>query len=377
MLEAILLNIAASIIYDLSKAGFTILSGTKPEYDLELRKIISSSIEEYKIKYPLPKGSKIPFYDSEILLTELLKFRFLKSFDQEAMLRTINTDNRLQTVSEENLLNFLEIFDTNLEGSIKFRELAIDKNYKEEIFKIKDLVKNGFESIETKLDKKSYEILAGISASKAANVNNNISVEKQINIDKNYGPIEINITESNKNSTSNNQRLLPTPLPLTDFIPRTVVENLNDAYYSNTWSLNHGKNLLSLLNEHSKIALLGDVGIGKSTELIALHNQILEEGSFIPILVKLKNYEGQKIIDFKPNLSIAAADQKKVVLLFDGLDEPNRENIEKATIGISNLIENYFPDSKIIISCRTSIYEDSLEEFKPYFLECVTNYLLQ
>ena len=375
MLEAILLNIAASVIYDLSKTGFTLLGGSKPEYDLELRKIIISSIEEYKTKYPIPKASKTPFYDSEILLTELLKFRFLRSFDQEAMLRTINTDNRLHQVSEKDLLNFLEIFDTNLEGSEKFRELAIDKNYKEEIFKIKDLVKNGFEDIEAKLGEKSDEILAAISASKVANVNNNGPVEKQINIDKNYGPI--NITESNKNSTSSKERLLVNPLPLTDFIPRTVVENLNDAYYSNTWSLNHGKNLLNLLNEHSKIALLGDVGIGKSTELIALHNQILEEGVFIPILVKLKNYKGQKVIDFKPILSIAAADQKKVVLLFDGLDEPNRENIEKATIGISNLIENYFPDSKIIISCRTSIYEDSLEEFKPYFLRDLFNHEAQ
>lgn len=174
MIESILLSVAANAIYDLSKGGIEFLNRSKSEYELELKQIIKKSIENFKNKFPNTDRTKTPFYDSQTLLVELLKFRFLEEFDAQAILDNVNNDSRLHPVSEDELLKFLEIFDSYLEKSESFRELAVDKNYKEEIFKISILIKNVFEKISKQIENQTKEIKDEISKLKITEALKNI-----------------------------------------------------------------------------------------------------------------------------------------------------------------------------------------------------------
>jgi hypothetical protein len=157
--------------------------------------------------------------------------------------------------------------------------------------------------------------------------------------------------------------------PITDFIPRTVVETKEEATYSNSWGLNDGENLLDIIKEESRVALLGEAGLGKSTELKFLYNELLREGHFIPFHINLKSYEKEDILSLKPEILSFKDAEKKVVLLIDGLDEPSEQNIRVAINKISSFSNNIFSNCKIVVSCRTNFYEDSLDNFKSYYLK--------
>lgn len=191
MLESFLINIAASVCYNLSKVGFKISTRSKSEYELELRQIIAKSIEDFKKRFPIKDRTKTPFYDSEILLVELLKFRFLKKFNNQNILENINNDSRLHPISKDELLKFLETFDFYLEESKSFRELAIDKDYKEEIFKISALIKNKFEGLSAQLEKQTKEIREDISNLKITEALKNIWNQQIEEIEENLKQFKV------------------------------------------------------------------------------------------------------------------------------------------------------------------------------------------
>jgi len=58
-------------------------------------KIISKTIEDYEKVYPVQEMDKIPFYYSQTLLEELLKFRLTKKLDKTAIKTAVKEDERL------------------------------------------------------------------------------------------------------------------------------------------------------------------------------------------------------------------------------------------------------------------------------------------
>jgi hypothetical protein len=119
---------------------------------------------------------------------------------------------------------------------------------------------------------------------------------------------------------------------------------------------NNNEFLQDALLLHSRIALLGSAGSGKSVELIRLANLLDgSETAYVPIYKRFNTYTGQDVEDFLPKgweeVTTASA-----VILLDGLDEIQSDFI---FTGIRKIIEfcNKRPALRIIISCRTNFYE--------------------
>lgn len=122
------------------------------------------------------------------------------------------------------------------------------------------------------------------------------------------------------------------------------------------------KLLKDIHQEYQYFFLLGNAGIGKTTEL-----QLLSKELEINEIVNVKNFRvNYKLEDFIHS-------DKKDTLLIDGLDEV--KDIEDFISEIENfIIRNH--TVKIIISCRTNIYEKfkiNIDDFGYGFLEKLTD----
>lgn len=117
--------------------------------------------------------------------------------------------------------------------------------------------------------------------------------------------------------------------------------------------------LLKELTQHRYIILLGDAGMGKSTELKWLCHELKDRGDWIPIF---KPLGGKKYLADLP--SIPKDIEAKIVLVLDGLDE---SNLQESKLAIENFNTDH-PNAKIIVSCRSNAYADSLQNFEVYFL---------
>ena len=92
-----------------------------------------------------------------------------------------------------------------------------------------------------------------------------------------------------------------------------------------------------------RIALLGDAGYGKSTELKTLTYRFLKEENqdFIPIFIELNTYVDEEIIDYvkgkigKESESLLNYDKSKLVFLFDEFDQVMNKEIAVRKIRIS------------------------------------------
>jgi len=142
VIETIAVKTATSILSKLTTWGLKeLFKSDLTNYEKELSKIIQDSIEEYKDLYPIEETDKIPFYTSLVLTDEFFKFRFTSKLDEDIVLKAIREDERIILPSKDQLLKFFEIFNKKIEVSDKLRELNIESNYKEEIFKISNVLR--------------------------------------------------------------------------------------------------------------------------------------------------------------------------------------------------------------------------------------------
>ncbi|WP_345990170.1 hypothetical protein AAEU33_21125 [Chryseobacterium sp. Chry.R1] len=121
--------------------------------------------------------------------------------------------------------------------------------------------------------------------------------------------------------------------------------------------------LLDLLKQRDYIFLLGNPGVGKTTELTAVFKKLWQdkqETQLVPLLINIKNfrytYKIEDLILFENWQQMPA-----LLFLFDGLDEIG--NIRDFIAELQNFIARY-PDLKLkfIISCRTNIYQKYLTD---------------
>ncbi len=121
-----------------------------------------------------------------------------------------------------------------------------------------------------------------------------------------------------------------------------------------------------------KVILLGNPGLGKTTELKRLAINILndKENELIPIYRNLKNFTHSHNIEsllFKNWESY-----KSLIFIFDGIDEI--QNIQDFNSKLETFI--YYLNTneiefKFILSCRTNVYESlikNISDFKVYYL---------
>ncbi|WP_175623472.1 NACHT domain-containing protein [Chryseobacterium schmidteae] len=134
-----------------------------------------------------------------------------------------------------------------------------------------------------------------------------------------------------------------------------------------------GVKLKDVLNNKDKIVLLGNPGIGKSKELENLFKNLwneMERAELIPFFLYIKNFRSndsiEKLIKYKEweNLD-------KICFIIDGLDEIS--DIQDFISELEFFLEkNDDKNIKVVISCRTNIYEKYLvkiDDFEYFYLD--------
>jgi GTPase SAR1 family protein len=125
----------------------------------------------------------------------------------------------------------------------------------------------------------------------------------------------------------------------------------------NFWSLGSDKHdVLDIIEKENKIVIIGDAGVGKTTELRRIASHFSDEKSnFIPFYIKLNQYVDQNIEDFLPNDWQSIPDYNLLVIL-DGLDEIESKNKSNAIRKIELFSEQH-TSSKIVVSSRSNFYQ--------------------
>jgi len=140
-----------------------------------------------------------------------------------------------------------------------------------------------------------------------------------------------------------------------------------------------GKNAMNAIIEKDKLFIFGKPGAGKTTLLKNITmNAIDGTINLIPIFIQLKIYSESnlsifefiekqfKICNFpnaKPFIE-TMLDNGKAIILFDGLDEVNEENKQRAKT-IRGIIDfsNEYRKNKMVISCRVAATDYTFEKF--------------
>lgn len=134
--------------------------------------------------------------------------------------------------------------------------------------------------------------------------------------------------------------------------------------------------ILTAIDKKDKIVILGNPGLGKTTELerLALNVWYDDTNEYIPIYKNLKNFTVQDTIN--SYLITEWKSLNKILFIFDGLDEI--QNIQDFTSKLETFISNldkYEVNYRIVVSCRTNVYESivkSITDFSLYYLRDLT-----
>ncbi|MCL5244332.1 hypothetical protein M4I21_00840 [Cellulophaga sp. 20_2_10] len=154
---------------------------------------------------------------------------------------------------------------------------------------------------------------------------------------------------------------------------RYISKTSNDSIESLVFNEDENKGLSDVIFEFNKIILLGNPGIGKTTELKNLFNELWKEkesNGIIPILINLKffrkNNSFEDLITYEEWKKLPS-----IIFILDGLDEIAniQDFISEFEIFI---IKNHNLNLKFVLSCRTNIYEKYLvkiTDFEVFFLK--------
>ncbi len=166
---AVLAGFVASTIasHGISKGVDWVTEKSKTDFQTHLTLVISKTIEEYSKANPIAEtNGKYPFYHSQILLEELLKHRFFSETGYQAnnenILSELSKNSQVIIPEENEIPAFLELFWENIKVDKKLNKLAVEENYKVEIFTISSLLIKILKIIENGNDKPTPKELTAI-----------------------------------------------------------------------------------------------------------------------------------------------------------------------------------------------------------------------
>ncbi|WP_146228814.1 NACHT domain-containing NTPase [Mesonia sp. K7] len=224
--------------------------------------------------------------------------------------------------------------------------------------------------------------------SKYKNLLSRINIMININIIKGVKNAFIELQNNSSSEESKNKKIVFKDLVKTDFqsLNTGIEGHYEERLYKDKNHPNQSDNrflhkkdrvkIEDILKKTNKIALLGNAGIGKTTELKSIFNFAWKK-RFIdnryPLYIDLKSFRQTTKLD---DLIVYSNWKKlpKLFLILDGLDEVS--DIQDVVSEIENfIVQNKELDINYIISCRTNIYEKyliNLNEFKVYYLSTLT-----
>ena len=140
MLETIGIFVAKSLAGYGFKKGLDKIFDDLASFENNLGLIINETVDQFKQKYPIEhEEGKFPFYDSRIILDELLKFRFFANggyqIDENRIAAELRKNPFIIPPTTEQLQNFIALFDHNVAKNELLKKLEEDENYKSEIFR--------------------------------------------------------------------------------------------------------------------------------------------------------------------------------------------------------------------------------------------------
>lgn len=154
---------------------------------------------------------------------------------------------------------------------------------------------------------------------------------------------------------------------------RYISKNENDSLNLFLIDENENTTLHQAIFEHDKIVLLGSPGIGKTTELRNLFDNLWdkkEDTGLIPFFLNIKYFRNtsrfEDLIPFKDWRKL-----QNVIFILDGLDEiaDIQDFVSELELFIS---KNRDFQLKYVVSCRTNIYEKYLikiSDFETFFIK--------
>ncbi|NQU68413.1 MAG: tetratricopeptide repeat protein, partial [Candidatus Marinimicrobia bacterium] len=163
MIEILITFIVQQIFgYAINKGVDRFLKINQDSYHKKLASVIDKTIDVFSSSYPITeKDGKFPFYHSQVIINELLKYRFFKNddyqLDENGIKQELLTNPNILTPKDTELERFLQIFEENLKAEKTLESLAVEENYKSEIFEISQKFTPLFEQLD-RVEKNTEDI---------------------------------------------------------------------------------------------------------------------------------------------------------------------------------------------------------------------------
>ncbi|MCH7827078.1 MAG: tetratricopeptide repeat protein [Bacteroidetes bacterium] len=122
-------------------------------YKPKLELVINKTIDDFSSEYPIAeRDEKFPFYKSQIIIDELLKYRFFKNnnylLDENRIKQELLINPYILVPKNGEIEIFLQLFEENLKAEKELKPLAVEENYKAEIFNIAQKFTSLFEQLD-------------------------------------------------------------------------------------------------------------------------------------------------------------------------------------------------------------------------------------
>lgn len=147
-------------------------------------------------------------------------------------------------------------------------------------------------------------------------------------------------------------------------IPRKVLPHsaaIGDIFY---FTASKARPLVEILRKHINVQLLSDAGQGKSVALEQLAYE-LNSTSLFPILVSLRNYQGEHILDLLPK-EYQDLSPSRWALLFDGYDELSSNNRTVFERQLQAFTQDN-PSSLVLVAARSNFCRTEADDCSATF----------
>jgi len=139
MSEPIGLFVAKEIASYAIARGLDKVLAQRKTFEKRMAKVINEAIDEFHGQFPIPDAEgKFAFYKSQILLEELLKFRFwgdgAYEVDEDTLIDHLSKNPNVIPPTQQQVQAFFEIFERHRKNDDLLKKLEIEENFRQQIF---------------------------------------------------------------------------------------------------------------------------------------------------------------------------------------------------------------------------------------------------